>query len=318
VPHFPEALMRTRFILENGKLVPATGESSMVDVYASPSEAEIAELVGTFNIDRHNIDSALDPDENGRLEFEPDHLALIIKRPRNYCSKDDFFFRVTSVGVFLFAGRMVVIMKEEMALFDGKSTFPLKTLHDILIRLIYSTISHFIGHLKVINMISEELEDKINKSLENKYLLNMFTLEKSLVYFLNATTFNAMVFEKLKHNAQKIGFTQDNLEFLDDIIIENAQCLTLTQTYSNILSGLMNARASLISNNLNVMMKNLNALVLAVAIPTFFTGLGGMSEFSAITGIDNWPMAYAGFVLVMLLTGILIYYLIKYLERFWK
>jgi len=309
--------MRTRFNLENGKLVP-TDEPGLVDVYASPTEMEIADLVGKLNIDRHNIDSALDPDENGRLEFEPDHLVLIIKRPRNYSSKDDFFFRVTSVGVFLFADRMVVVMRDEMAIFDGKSSFPLRTLHDVLIRLIYSTISHFIGHLKVINMISEELEDKINKSLENKYLLNMFTLEKSLVYFLNATTFNAMVFEKLKNSAPKIGFTKENIEFLDDIIIENAQCHTLTQTYSNILSGLMNARASLISNNLNVMMKNLNALVLAVAIPTFFTGLGGMSEFSAIIGIGNWPLAYALFVLVMLLVGIIIYYLIKYLERFWR
>jgi magnesium transporter len=309
--------MRTSLTLENGKLIPA-GDSGMVAIYASPTEAEIADLVTGLNIDRHNIDSALDQDENGRLEFEPDHLALIIKRPRNYCSKDDFFFRVTSIGVFLFVGRMVVVTKEDMTLFDGKTTFPLRTLHDVLIRLIYSTISHFIGHLKVINMISEELEDKVSKSLDNKYLLNMFTLEKSLVYFLNAATCNAMVFDKLKHNAQKIGFTQDNLELLDDVIIENAQCLTLTQTYSNILSGLMNTRASLISNNLNVMMKNLNALVLAVAIPTFFTGLGGMSEFSAITGIDHWPVAYATFVLTMLLFGILIYYLIKYVERFWK
>lgn len=309
--------MLTRLTLENGKLI-STVDGGMVEVYASPTEEEIAVLTSKYNIDRHNIDSALDPDENGRLEFEPDHLVLIIKRPRNYCSEDDFFFRVTSIGVFMFADRMIVVMKDAMAIFDGKSAFPLKTLHDVLIRLVYSTISHFIGHLKVINLISEELEDKINKSLENKFLLNMFTLEKSLVYFLNATTVNAMVFEKLKNNSQKIGFTPENIEYLDDVMIENSQCLTLTQTYSNILSGLMDARASLISNNLNVMMKNLNALVIAVAIPSFFAGVGGMSEFSSITGIGNWVLAYFLFVSAMILLGIGTYLLIQRMERYWR
>jgi len=304
--------------LENGKLVPVAGEHGQVEIYCAPVEEELAGLVAQYNIDRHNLDSALDPDENGRLEFEPDHLVVILKRPRSYCAKDDFFFKVTSVGVFLFAERMLIVTREELSPFDGKSAFPLRTLHDVLIRLIYSTISHFIGHLKVINMISEELEDKISKSFENRFLLNMFTLEKSLVYFLNATTANSMVLEKLKNNAQKIGFTADNLEYLDDVTIDNAQCLTLTQTYANILSGLMDARASLISNNLNVMMKHLNAIVIAVAVPTFFTGLGGMSEFTAITGLDNWPLSYLLFVVTMMLLGFGVYQLIRRIERYWR
>ncbi len=314
--------MQVNLKLENGKLA-VTEDAGLVEVYKAPSEEEIASLISRYNIDKHNIDSALDPDENGRLEFEPDHLVLIFKRPRNYCSEDNFFFKVTSIGVFMFAERMIIVMKDDIPIFDVKGQPNLKSLHDILMRLIYSTINHFMGHLKIINLISEELEDKINKSLENKFLLNMFTLEKSLVYFLNSITFNAGVFEKLKHNAAKIGFTPENLESLDDIMIENSQCLTLTQTYSNILSGLMDARASLISNNLNVMMKNLNAIVIAVAVPSFIAGMGGMSEFSKLAlELENgrMPYVYANilFAAAMILIGIGTYYVIKYLERYWK
>ena len=310
--------MQSFLSIENGKLVASEGDG-LVELCKNPTEAEIAALVSKYNVDKYIVDSALDPDENGRLEFEPDHTVMIFKRPRNYCSEDNFFFKVTSIGVFMFSNKMLIVMKDDIAIFDAKGTLPLNTLNDVLIRLIYSTIFHFMGHLKVINLISEELEEKNKESFENKYLLNMFTLEKSLVYFLNSITFNAAVFEKMRHNATKIGFTADNLELLDDIIIENSQCLTLTQTYSNILSSLMDARASLVSNNLNVMMKNLNALVIAVAVPTFFTGVGGMSEFSGMTGgAANWRISYLLFIFTMIMMGVITFYVIRYFERFWK
>ena len=96
--------------------------------------------------------------------------------------------------------------------------------------------------------------------MENRYLLNLFTLEKSLVYYLNAINSNGMVIEKIRHNAAKIGFSQESLELLDDIIIENDQCLKQAEIYSNILTGLMDARGSIVSNNLNVLMKTLNII----------------------------------------------------------
>ena len=108
------------------------------------------------------------------------------------------------------------------------------------------------------------------------------------------------------------------MEYLDDLAIENSQCLEMAQVYSQVISGLMDARASLISNNLNVMMKNLNALVIAVAIPSFFAGVGGMSEFSAMIGFQNWKIAYPFFVLVMLIIGIATFFIIKKLEKYWK
>ena len=126
-------------------------------------------------------------------------------------------------------------------------------------------------------MLSDSLEQKINASMENKYLLNLFILEKSLVYYLNAINSNTMVIEKIKNNTAKIGIDGDTQEFLDDIFIENNQCYKQAEIYSNILSGLMDARASIVGNNLNVLMKTLNIITIGIMMPTLVVSIFSMN-----------------------------------------
>jgi len=158
-----------------------------------------------------------------------------------------------------------------------------------MLKMIYRAIFHFIDHLKVINRISEELEHKINRAMENRNLLNLFTLEKSLVYYLNAINSNAMVIEKIKNAAAKIGFSQESVELLDDILIENTQCFKQAEIYSNILTGLMDARGTIVGNNLNVLMKTLNIITIGIMVPTFV-----VSAFSMNVGIpfSRHPLAF--------------------------
>jgi len=120
----------------------------------------------------------------------------------------------------------------------------------------------------VINMITDSLEQKINTTMENKYLLNLFTLEKSLVYYLAAINSNSMLIEKIKNNATKLAMTPENLELLDDVTIESKQCARQAEIYSSILASLMNARSSIVSNNINVLMKTLNIIMIGLMVPT--------------------------------------------------
>jgi len=154
--------------------------------------------------------------------------------------------------------------------------------------------------------------------MSNRQLLSMFTLEKSLVFYLDAISSNGRVIEKLKVNAVRLGLSTNSIEFLDDLSIESAQCFEMAQNYSQVLASLMDARASIISNNLNVMMKNLNAMVIAIAIPSFFAGVGGMSEFSSLIGANHLKIGYPIFILVMLILAVTTFFTIKLLERFWK
>jgi len=307
--------MIKKYKFENNQLVLSETDAAPVLVIINPNDDEKKWLLENFKLDEHNLASAFDPEEPSRLEFEPDHLELIFKRPKNYSSKDHFLFKVSSLGVFLFKDKLILALSEDINMFSGKYFKQVSGLREVFLKLLYNSIFHFMEHLKVINMIAEEIEQKINASMENKHLLNLFTLGKSLVYYLNAVNANAYVIDRLKHNSEKIGFSQRSVEFLDDIIIENNQAMRQAEIYSNILAGLMDARASIVSNNLNMMMKNLNAVVIAVAVPSFFAGVGGMSELCTVTGISNPQLAFLAFVSVMSLMGLLTYYIIKRMEK---
>jgi len=113
--------------------------------------------------------------------------------------------------------------------------------------------------------------------MQNKYLLNLFSLEKSLVYYLNAINSNAKLIERLKLGAAKIGFTAENLEFIDDLIIENGQCYEQAEIYSNILASMMDARVSIVSNNLNWLMKTLTTITIAIMLPTLVVSIFSMN-----------------------------------------
>lgn len=263
--------------LTGGK-VTGNGElSGQVYVYINPDEQERKHLVESLRIDEHTLASALDPDELARLEFEPEHVAIIYKRPRNYSSDDEFVFRVASTGLFLFADSLVIVASEDVPLFEGKHFSRLVSLQDLVLRMIYTSIFHFVGHLKVINAISDSLEDQIAASMQNKYLLNLFSLEKSLVYYLNAINSNSKLVERLKNNATKIGFSPENVEFIDDIIIENHQCYEQAEIYSNILASMMDARVSIVSNNLNWLMKTLTIITIAIMLPTLVVSIFSMN-----------------------------------------
>ncbi|MFB3892106.1 MAG: magnesium transporter CorA family protein [Phycisphaerae bacterium] len=268
-------LKRLRII--DGRLAEADTANGQVHVYISPDESERKRLIDDLKLDEHTLNSSLDPDELSRLEFEPEHVALIFKRPKNYSSEDNFVFKVASTGLFFFKDRLIIVLAEDAPLFEGRQFAKVTSLQDVMLRLIYRSIFHFEEHLKVINMISSQLEHEVNTAMENKHLLNLFTLEKSLVYYLNAISSNAVLIEKLKNSAAKIGFTPENIEFLDDIIIENNQCHEQAQVYSNVLSSLMDARASIVSNNLNRLMKTLTLITITIMLPTLVVSLFSMN-----------------------------------------
>ena len=310
--------MVKKYSIYEGKIVEAGDKPGEIFVYINPDEPERKFLIENLSIDDHTMQSSLDPNELGRLEFEPNHVALIIKRPKRYCAKDNFLFKIESIGLFMFSDKLIILLSEEIPLFDGRQMIKVDSVQDLMLKLIYRSTYHFEQHIKVISLMSDELEQEINKSASNRQLLNMFTLEKSLVFYLDAISSNRRVIDKLKTSSPKLSLTTANMEFLDDLAIENAQCHEMAQVYSQVLSGLMDARASVISNNLNVMMKNLNAIVIAIGVPTFFTGVFGMSEFSGRIGPNHWTLAYFTFVIVMVSLGVGIFFAIKKFERIWK
>jgi magnesium transporter len=298
-----------------GKVVPTDRKPAPILVFVAPDDAEKKRLQAEFFVDEHTLASCLDVDEPSRLEFSERFNALIINIPKNFMGKGQLLFKVASAGLFLYPDRLIVVISEEIPLFSGRHFQAIRGLPDLFLKVIASAIHHFLEHLKVINMITDEIETKIASSMENKYLLNLFSLEKSLVYYLNALNSNGLVFEKLRAQSARLGFGPGGMDLLDDIIIENSQCLRQAEIHSNILASLMDARASIVSNNLNILMKELNAIVVAVMVPGFFASVGGMSEWTMMTKHMDWRLSYAVFLGIMFAMGALTYYGVRKLER---
>ncbi|MBN2021112.1 MAG: magnesium transporter CorA family protein [Sedimentisphaerales bacterium] len=269
-------MLRMLNIVE-GRLIESQNGSGSVYVYISPDENERKFLVEQLKIDEHTLNSSLDPDEPSRLEFEPEHVAMIFKRPKRYDAQDKFLFKASSTGAFMFKDSLVIIVAEDVPLFEGRSFTKIQSIQDVFLRLVNRSISHFVEHIRGINAMSSELEEQIYVSMENKHLVHLFTLEKSLVYYLNAINSNGALIEKLKNNTAKIGFSPENIEFLDDIMIENNQCRMQTEIYSQVLASMMDARASIVSNNLNIRIKALTIITIVIMLPTLIVSLFSMN-----------------------------------------
>ncbi|MCJ7777349.1 MAG: magnesium transporter CorA family protein [Sedimentisphaerales bacterium] len=300
-------MLRRMYISENGKLQEDDNVAPLIYIYTNPTDAEKKELVEQYKIDEHTLSSSLDPDELSRLEFEPEHVAMIFKRPKHYAAEDNFLFKVASTGVFIFKDKLIIVTVEEAPLFEGKSFIKVQSIQDIVLKMIHRSIIHFLEHLKAINMLSGSIEQLISTSMENKYLLNLFTLEKSLVYYLNATNSNGVLIERLKNNAGKIGFNPDNIDFLDDLTIENSQCREQANIYSQVLSSLMDARASIIANNLNIRIKTLTILTIAIMLPTLVVSIFSMNVKIPLAHDDPISFWIIG-ALAVLTSGALVFF----------
>jgi len=269
--------MLKKYHILDGKLIENGLQESPIQVYINPDKDEKNFLINTLQIDEHTLASALDPDELSRLEFEASHAAIIIKSPKRYTSEDNFLFKVYSLGLFLFTDKLIIVLSEDGMLLEGRPFQKLRSNLDVFLKVIFRSMQHFEGHLNIIHKISNELEVEINHALTNKDLINMFNLEKSLVYYLKAISSNNKVIERIKINSAKLGLSQEDTEFIEDITIETAQCFEEANTYLQVISNLMDAWASMVSNNINIRMKTLTILSICIMMPTLIVSIFSMN-----------------------------------------
>ena len=288
------------------------GQPGIIQVYSDPTDEEKLYLIEQCGIDEHTLNSALDEDEISRVEYEQNHIAVIMKRPRDIEIGNMMAFRVSSLGAFLFQDRIIVVQSEPTSLFEhGKMPLKGNSIPGVLLRLLYHATQHFLQHLRLIRNISDEIEKKIEYAVTNKSIVNVFSFQKSLTYYASATRANFLLLGRLRNDSQRIGFLTEELEFLEDISIENQQCDNLAKIYAETLAGMTEARRTITSNNLSSIMKLLAVINIVFMPLTVLTGLGGMSEFTEFTKGIWWPHAYAGLVVVMIAISYVTYLLVR-------
>ena len=197
----------------------------------------------------------------------------------------------------------MIILSEGEVSFADREFRNIRATLDVLLGILLRTVRHYVSHLRAIRQISGDLEKKITVSMENRYLLQMFALSESLVYYTDAIEGNGAALERLRNAGGRLRFSEAQLELLDDIILENRQASRQANIYSSVLSGLMDARGTIVNNNMNVLLKNLT-LINTVFLPlNLIASIGGMSEWSMITKRLDWRLSYGIFTVGMALFG---------------
>ena len=299
--------------IADGRIVECAEDSiGPIQLYSNPTDEDREFLVNECGIDEHTYYSALDEDEISRVEYENNHIAVILKQPRRYNRDDKLIFRVASAGAFLFRDKIIIVQADSVPIFEyGKMPLRGNTIPGVLLRLVYHSTRHFLENLRIIRSISDTFENKMETSVTNKALAGIFSLLKGLTYYGSAISANLLLLLKLKADARKIGFTEEEIDFLEDITVENKQCDNLSKIYSEILSDMSNARVSIVNNTLSNVMKYLAVINLIFMPINVLTGIGGMSEFSVMTQGIWWPYAYSGFFLFSVVIAYITFLVVK-------
>jgi len=289
--------------IEGNCIVESTQEVGQIQVVFAPDDRERAIVQEQFDLDDYDLNSTFDPDEVSRLDVSDGRLFFIWKVPETASVSEAIDLAVSTVGLSLLKDRLVFVRRTAAVSFADKEFRKVGDVRDTMLAFLLRTVRHFVGHLRAIRQISNELEKKITVSMENKHLLQMFALSESLVYYLDAIEGNAAALIKLRSVGGQLGFQARHLEMLDDIILENAQAARQASIYSSVLSGLMDARGTIVNNNMNVLLKNLTLINIVFLPLNLIAGIGGMSEWSVMTRGLDWRISYSLFCLGMAVFG---------------
>lgn len=249
----------------------------------SPTAQEIAFLVDELHIDPDFVKSSLDEEESSRIEKEEDQTLIIVDVPiaEKQEEANTVLYSTMPLGFIVSADFVITISLRDTPILNEASAGLVKNVRthyktNFLLTVLLRIATRYIQYLKQIDKISYITEKQLHKSMRNKELIQLLSLEKSLVYFSTALKSTESTLEKI-YRGRIIKLYEEDEELLEDVLIEIKQAIETCNIYSGILSGTMDAFASIISNNLNIVMKVLTSITIVMAIPNMIFSFYGMN-----------------------------------------
>jgi magnesium transporter len=245
-----------------------------------PTVEEIHWLQG-LKIPNDYITYPLDLDERARTEREDGEVLILLRVPFNQGQAADIPYITIPLGIILNDQYLITICKMNNEILDEFASGRIRSLatakhNRFVLRMLISAASKYLTYLREINRVVDELEDQLQRSTRNKEVLELLKYQKSLTFFTTALKSNELMMERLQRSQLFKTYPEDE-DLLEDALTENRQAIEMTSISSNILSSMMDAFASIISNNLNGVMKFLAAITIILSIPTMVASFFGMN-----------------------------------------
>jgi len=291
---------------------------SWVNVLPPLKQEEFTELSETLDIPIDFLKDSLDIDERSRYEIDDNVKLVVIKTPteNNSFNDSDAFYITIPICIILTHNQIVTVNSfENEAIKKFLNSFqnrhPDKK-NMMVLKIFEKITANFQDYLKEINQRRNILEQKLYDANRNEELLQLMRIQKSLVYFITALRSNELLMMKIART-NVLQLTDDEKDFLDDLVVETSQALETANTYTNILSSSLDAFASIISNNQNEVLKRLTTLTIFLSVPVLIASIYGMN-----VPIPYKDTHYAFWVPVILSVAILAFVMFNYLKRFNK
>ena len=251
----------------------------------NPSENEIKKVCESVQIQDDFIRDALDFEEKARIDQEDDDntTLFVVDVPVTERGEDgEVLYTTVPLGMIVVRDDFFITVSlrknKIIESFEKRKIKNFQTYKKtmFIFQILYLNSSFYLSYLKQINKETEVAEYILKNSMRNKELLKMLSLEKGLVYFTTSLKSNELVMEKALRG-KIIKLYDEDEEILEDAITENRQAIEMAQIYNNILNGTMDAYASIISNNMNGVMKTLTSITIILAVPTMISSFWGMN-----------------------------------------
>ena len=272
----------------------------------NPTREEIQQVSLVLGLDESFLNNSLDADELSRMEFEDGNLLVITNVP---IMDDEGNFDTLPLGLIFTHESIITVCARENKIIssfneDTAKFFDTRQKANFMLSILFRAAKFYLRYLNIINKQTDSIEDSLKKTTHNKALFQLMEIQKSLVYFTTSLKDNQLVLQKLLRivntntgNLQSIlKFTEDDIDMLEDVIIENKQASEMVEMHRTILESMMDCMASIINNNLNLVMKFLASITIIMSIPTMIGSFWGM----------NVPMPFGenslGFLFVILIS----------------
>ena len=258
----------------------AIAPSSWVNV-VNPKQEELSFLSKQFNVPMDFLLASLDIDERARIEVEDDATLIILKIPFFDENNLDVLYVTLPIGIILLKDTIITVCAKETDIISDFIDNKIKHCstidpHKFILQIFLRTVLLYLQYLKQINNATNIIQKKVEQASKNQQLIKLLNIEKSLVYFTTSLKSNQLMLDRLqKMKILKMDEEKENL--YEDITTESKQAIEMSNVYSDILSGMMDAFASIISNNLNIVMKILTLITIILTIPVLFSSLYGMN-----------------------------------------
>jgi len=288
-----------------------------VNILPPLKHEEFAEVSGTLDIPIEFLQDSLDIDERSRFELEDNVKLIVIKTPteNNSFNESDSFYITIPICIILTHNQIVTVNSFE----NGAIKKFLKTFQNrhadkknMMVLKIFEKVTHaFMEYLKEINHRRNILEQKLYDSNRNEELLELMRIQKSLVYFVTALRSNELLMMKLVRT-NFLGLNEEEKEFLDDLVVDISQALEMAHIYTNILSSTLDAFASIISNNQNIVLKRLTSITIILQFPVLIASIYGMN-----VPIPYQNSAHAFYIPIILALSVSLIMGIYFMKKKW-